>query len=366
MGNYLTFDIGTTSLKTALISSEGAVLAVHTEEYHLRTPRPGWAEMEPEAYWRAACAGAQSVLSEFPLPCQGRPRPGRGPGGEAIRAIGFASQGQSFVALDRSGRPLRDAIIWVDGRAEEIALRWEREWLSREEYRRISGYPWIPAGMTLFFLAWLAEHEPAAHRAEQFLFLPDYLIWRLTGETATDYNLAQMSGMFDVRARDWEPRLLAAAGASPEQLPAVHAPGTVVGTLREGAAAALGLPAGVPVCVGCNDQLAGALGAGNVAPGLVTETTGTALAVVATTRELLDDPRLYAGWHAAPGLFYTMTFAPASAIVLKWLRDLCAPGEDYAAFLAGVAQVPAGCEGLTIAARRRRPTTRRRAALSPG
>ena len=334
MSNYLTFDLGTTSLKTALVSAEGVVLAVHGEEYHLRTPQPGWAEMEAEAYWRAACAGCAAVLREADP--------------SAVAAIGFASQGQSFVALDRQGRPLRDAIVWVDGRAEEIARRWEREWLSREEYRRISGYPWIPAGMTLFFLAWLAEHEPAAHGAEKFLFLPDYLIWRLTGETATDYNLAQMSGMYDVRARDWEPRLLAAAGVTPEQLPTVHPPGTVVGALRAEAARELGLRAGVPVCVGCNDQLAGAIGAGNVAPGLVTETTGTALAVVATTRELLDDPRLYAGRHAAPGLFYTMTFAPASAIVLKWLRDLCAPGEDYAAFLAGVAQVPPGCEGLTL------------------
>lgn len=343
MSSYLTFDIGTTSLKTALVSGEGAVLAVHTEEYHLHTPRPGWAEMEPEAYWRAAVAGARVVLAaaegdtgETPVP------PGK------VAAIGFASQGQSFIPLDAAGRPLREAIVWVDGRSQEIATRWEREWLSREDYRRLSGYPWIPGEMTVFKLAWLAEHEPAAHRAARFLFLPDYLIWRLTGAAATDYNLAQMSGMYDIRARDWEPRLLAAAGITPEQLPSVHAPGEVVGTLLPGPAAELGLPVGVPVCVGCNDQLAGAVGAGNVVPGLVTETTGTALAAIATTAEFVDDPRLYCGRHAAPGLFYTMTFGATSAIVLKWLRDLCAPGEDYDEFLAGVAAVPPGCEGLTM------------------
>ena len=352
MTYYLTFDIGTTSLKTALVSDEGTVLAVHTEEYHLRTPQPGWAEMEAEAYWRAAVTGTRAVLSQFPLPCKGR-----GPGGGAIAAIGFASQGQSFIPLSPTGQALRDAIVWVDNRSEEIARRWEGEWLAREEYRRISGYPWIPGEMTIFKLAWLAEHEPATYgRVGQasslspwkFLFLPDYLIWRLTGETATDYNIAQMSGMYDVRAREWEPRLLAAAGVSAEQLPTVHAPGTVVGRLREEAARELGLRAGVPVCVGCNDQLAGAVGAGNVAPGLVTETTGTALAAITTTAELVDDDRLFAGRHAAPGLYYTMAFAPTSAIVLKWLRDLCAPGEDYEAFLEGVAEVPVGCEGLTM------------------
>ncbi len=346
MSHYLTFDIGTTSLKTALVSDEGVVLGVHVEEYHLRTPQPGWAEMEAEAYWQAAVAGTRAVLSASPLARAAGE--GEGVGGEAIRGIGFASQGQSFIPLGHNGCPLRNAIVWVDNRSEEIARRWEREWLSREEYRRLTGYPWIPGEMTIFKLAWLAEHEPAAHGAWRFLCLPDYLIWRLTGETATDYNIAQMSGMYDVRAREWAGRLLEAAGVTAEQLPTVHAPGTVVGELRGEAARELGLAAGVPVCVGCNDQLAGAVGAGNVAPGLVTETTGTALAVVTTTAELVDDDRLYAGRHAAPGLHYSMTFAPTSAIVLKWLRDLCAPGEDYDSFLQGVAEVPVGCEGLTM------------------
>ncbi len=349
MHNYLTFDIGTTSLKTALISDEGTVLAVHTEEYHLRTPQAGWAEMEPEAYWRAAVAGVRAVLAH-PHESRVASRESRAGTGAAedVAAIGFASQGQSFIPLSPTGQALHNAIVWVDSRANEIALQWEREWLSREEYRRLSGYPWIPGEMTIFKLAWLREHEPAAHGAWKFLFLPDYLIWRLTGEVATDYNLAQMSGMYDVRAREWEARLLEAAGVTAEQLPSVHAPGKVVGALREEVARELGLPAGVPVCVGCNDQLAGAVGAGNVAPGVVTETTGTALAAITTTAELVDDQRLYAGWHARPGLYYTMAFAPTSAMVLKWLRDLVAPGEDYEEFLRDVAEVPVGCEGLTM------------------
>ncbi len=343
MGNYLTFDIGTTALKTALISDEGLVLAVHTEEYAHRTPRPGWAEMPAEVYWEAAVAGTRAVLSGSPLSCQER-----GLGAEAVAAIGFASQGQSFVALDASGRPLRDAIVWVDNRALEIAQRWERQWLSREEYRRISGYPFIPEGLTVFKLAWLAEHEPQAHRAAKFLCLPDYLIWRLTGEAATDYNIAQMSGLYDLRAQGWEPRLLEAAGIGEEQLPRVHAPGTVVGELRAEVAEGLGLRTGTAVCVGCNDQLAGAIGAGNVAPGLVTETTGTALAVVVTTEELLEDRRFFVGKHAVPGLSYAMPFAPTSAIVLTWLRDLSGSGGEYSEFLRGVEDIPPGCEGLTV------------------
>ena len=329
---YLTFDAGTTALKTALIGADGGVLAVHSVEYTPSSPRPGWLEMEPDAYWRAMVTGAREVLA-------GRDATG-------LAAIGFSSQGQTFVPLDAAGRPLHPFIVWLDGRAREIAARWEAEWLSRDRYRRICGYPWVPGELTLFKIAWLREHRPEAHAASIFLCLPDYLIWRLTGEFATDAAIAQQSGMYDVRAGEWSPELLDAAGISAEQLPLVHPPGTVIGETLS-AAQELGIPPGIPACVGCNDQLAGALGAGNVRPGPVTETTGTSLAVIATTDQPVEDERMYVGPHAAPGMWQVMPFAPVSAIVLTWFRDL-GGGSDYEQLVAGAAEVTPGSDGLTL------------------
>lgn len=336
MALYLTFDLGTTALKTALLDGDGHLLALHTVEYTAASPRPDWAEMEPEIYWQAAVAGARAVFEAAEL------RSGQ------IGALGFSSQGQTFVPLDASDRPLHRAIVWVDKRAAALAEEWCQTWFSPEEYRRLTGYPRVPPELTLFKIAWLARHRPDAHAARRFLCLPDYLIRRLTGECATDYNLAQMTGMYDVETRAWAPQLLDAGGITADQLPPVHAPGTVVGTVLPCAAQELGIPPGVPVAVGANDQLAGALGAGNVRPGIVSETTGTALAAIATTASRLDDPRMYAGRHAVAGLWYAMPFANSSAIVLKWFRDLCASGEDYDAFLSAVGEVPPGCEGLSV------------------
>jgi len=336
MSLYLTFDLGTTALKTGLFDGDGRLLALHTVEYTPASPRPDWAEMDPETYWRAAVAGARAVF-------QAAERPPAD-----LTALGFSSQGQTFLPVDVAGRPLHAAIVWVDKRAAPLAEEWCETWLSPDEYRRLTGYPRVPPELTLFKIAWLARHRPEARAAHRFLGLPDYLIHRLTGEFATDYNLAQMTGMYDVEARAWAPRLLDAAGIAMDQLPAVHAPGTVVGTVLPAPAEELGIPPGVPVAVGANDQLAGALGAGNVRPGLVTETTGTALAVIASTPSRLDDPRMYAGRHAVPGLWYAMPFGNSSAIVLKWFRDLCAPGADYDHFLAAVADVPPGCDGLSV------------------
>ena len=76
-----------------------------------------------------------------------------------MAAIGFSSQGRASCRW--TGRPpLHDVIVWVDNRAQAVADAWEAEWLSREEYHRISGYPGLPAGLTLFKIAWLAQHAP--------------------------------------------------------------------------------------------------------------------------------------------------------------------------------------------------------------
>lgn len=333
---YITFDLGTTSLKTALVTDDGRVPAVHTVEYTPLAPQPNWAEMAPDTYWHAAVTGTRAVLAET------RTDPSR------VQAIGFSSQGQTFIPINPAGHPLYNAIIWIDNRAQSIADAWEASWLSVEMFYRITGIPQISAPLTVFKIAWLARHAPDAHRAWKFLLLPDYFIFRLTGETATDYISARMSGLLDLQTGDWEPRMLDSAGVSREQLPIVLFPGSVAGKLLPGAAAELGLPPGVPVSVGANDQMAGAVGAGNVRPGVVTETTGTAMAVIATTPTLLTDKVLCVGRHAVPELSYAMTPATLSAIVLKWFRDLCAPGQEYNEFLRGVEAISPGCDGVCV------------------
>ncbi len=332
---YLTFDIGTTALKTALVNAWGEVLALHEVEYAPKTPRPGWMEEAPETYWDAAVEGTHAVLEEVRMP------------GYVVRAIGLSSQGESFVAIDDAGEPLTPVIVWLDGRARDIARQWQDDWLTTERFRDITGYPWIVHELTVFKIAWLAEHQPEAHNAAKFLCLPDYLIYRMTGEFATDFNIAQMGGLLDVGGGEWSAEMLRAAGITEQQLPAIHPPGTVVGELRPDAAQELHLKPKIQVCTGCNDQLAGAIGAGNVGPGVVSETTGTALAVVATAGERFTEAPCFVGRHAAEGAWYAMPYASVSAIVLTWFRDLCGGG-DWDEFLAGVGDVEPGCDGLTV------------------
>ena len=133
---YLTFDLGTTALKTALVDGAGCIRGLHTREYAHRTPQPDWAEMPAEEYLSAAAEGSRAVLEQ----ADGR--------AERVAAIGFSSQGETFVALDGAGKPLGPAIVWVDQRALAIADEWEADGLTREAYRRIAGYAWLPCELS--------------------------------------------------------------------------------------------------------------------------------------------------------------------------------------------------------------------------
>jgi sugar (pentulose or hexulose) kinase len=176
--------------------------------------------MPPEEHWRAALEGTHAVLK------QSRVSP------LAVIGIGFSSQGQTFIPINSAGRPLYNAFVWVDNRAQGNANDWEVSWRSCERFHQISGYLQIPAVLAVFKVAWLARHAPDAHRAWRYLLLPDYLIYRLTGKTGTDYYItARMSGLFDLETGDWEPHLLGWAGVTREQLPVVLSRGFIAGKL---------------------------------------------------------------------------------------------------------------------------------------
>lgn len=333
---YLTFDIGTSALKTALVDNQGSLAAISICEYSPISPASGFYEMPAHTYWQALIDGTREVITKA------------GISKDQIRAIGLSSQGQTFIPLDASGNALHNAIVWLDNRAQGVVDKWKDKWLSNDAFRLTSGYPKIPSELTVFKIAWMAEHAPQAHKAWKFLCLPDYIIYKLCGETVTDPVIAQMTGLRDIRTGTWSPPLLNAADINEGQLPRVLDSGTIAGVITPSAEAETGIPRGIPICMGTNDQIAGAMGSGNVRPGIVTETTGTALAVVATCDELWDSMELTVGRHAVKDQCFALAYAPTSAIVLKWFRDMAASNQSYDELLSEVAQIEPGCNGLTL------------------
>ncbi|HOX37115.1 MAG TPA: FGGY family carbohydrate kinase [Candidatus Brocadiia bacterium] len=330
-------DLGTTAVKAGLFTLDGREIAVADCEYATDTPAPGWAEVPAERYWEAFVKAVRSALKQSGA---------AGPFEAA--AIGFSSQGETFLLLDGRGRPIRPAIAWFDTRA--IAEnRFIEEHIDRRELYETTGTPGFSPIYTAQKLLWLRNNEPESlERAAHIVLLPDYFIHRLTGEFATDPVNGGSTCYVDIRIRRYWDRMLNLIGAPREKLPDIVSPCSPVGRLRDDIAAELGLAAnGAPVVVGANDQIVGALGAGNVAPGIVTEATGSALAVIATTERFALDPgmRVPIGTHVVPGLFYALPFTQSGGIALRWVRDVFG-FKDFAELTREAGQAPPGSAGL--------------------
>lgn len=327
-------DLGTTAVKVGIFDAQtGEPLGVARSEYTPTSPRAGWMELDAREYWRAAAEATRAAHRQAGAP--------------QVAGIGLSSQGQTLVPLDGALRPLRPAIVWLDTRAEEQARRLN-ELLPAEDLRRHRGAAAINAIDSAPKLLWLREHEPETWAATRHVvMLPDYLGLLMTGELRLDLSNAGSMALVDRVTDDWWDAGLEAVGLPREWLSPLGHAGEAIGLLSESAARELGLGAAVPVALGCNDQLAGAVGAGNVEPGLASGTAGTAMAIVTTLRALPEPmpAGLLMGRHAVPGLCFLLTYAKTSGVLLTWLRDLLGGG-DYEALLAEAAGAPVGCDGL--------------------
>ncbi len=347
MDAILAVDLGTTALKCALHDAHGRVLAKATEEYQLITPDPLSVEMEVETYWQAFKAAAAKVLKESAVPFS------------EIKSLGISAQGETLILVDRAGRPLRRAIVWLDNRAQAEAGELGERFGHRAAYEitgQVKLVPTWPAAKIL----WLRRHEPeVVARTAKFLLIEDYFLHRLTGEYVCEGSLVTSTCYWNFQTRQWWPEMLAALEIRDDQLPQLCESGVLVGQLRPEVAEELGLSPHTVACTGALDQACGAIGVGNIQSGIFSENTGAALAICATVNQPTLDPndQMPCHYHGVPGLYMEHTFT-GGGMVLRWFRDEFAALERQVAQASGLdaydlmgteaAQVAPGCEGLVM------------------
>ena len=347
MPSILAFDLGTTALKCALHDLNGNVIAKASEEYQLITPTADSVEMEVETYWQALKSAVACVLHES------------GTDPAEIKAIGISAQGETLILVDRNGKPLRRAIVWLDNRAQREAEELSEIFGHRNAYEitgQVRLVPTWPASKIL----WLRKHEPETFgRVGKFLLIEDYFLYRLTGEYVCEGSLVTSTCYWNFVTRSWWQEMLDELHISTTQLPQYCESGEVVGKLRPEIAHELGLNQDTVVCTGALDQACGAIGVGNIKPGIFSENTGAALAICATVNQPVFDPRdeMPCHYHGLPGLYMLHTFT-GGGIVMRWFRDEFAGPEMRVSKSSGLdaydlmsmeaARVPPGCEGLVM------------------
>jgi xylulokinase len=299
-------DVGTTGVKAVAISPEGRVLASASEEYALSTPRPGWAEQDPEDWWRAA----QACLERLPT-----------------GHVGFSGQMHGLVVLDAEDRVLRPAILWNDQRTAAECAEIEAR-VGLERLIELTGNRAL-TGFTAPKLLWLRRYEPDTYARIRHVLLPkDYVRLRLTGERAIDVADASGTLLFDVAGRRWSNEVLAALEVPLEWLPTVHESTEIAGA---------------------GDQAAAALGVGIASPGPVSVVLGTSGVVFAALPGYAPDAqaRVHVFCHAVPGMWHAMGVMLSAAGSLAWLRR--AVGADYRVLDEEAARWAPGTEGLLFA-----------------
>ena len=348
MSAFLGIDAGTTAIKAVLFDLDGQPLASAAKEYSLDTPSPAVVELDAEVYWEACVRAVRDTLQ------QSRIHP------QDVLALAISSQGETIVPVDNRGSPLRPAIVWLDSRATEEASE-IAACFSPKEVFAVTGQPQVTPGWPACKILWLRRHEPRIfEQTAKFLLLEDYLLHRLTGQYVTERALQTSSLLLDIRNGSWWRPMLPILGIEEHHLCRLVNPGEVVGHLTTDGAEACGLSSQTRVVTGALDQVAGAVGAGNISAGLVSETTGGALAICATLDRPLFDPqaRVPCHYHAQENTYCLLPWAQTAGMALRWFRDTfcleessaaCEAGVDsYYPLTEGAALVPAGSEGLTV------------------
>jgi xylulokinase len=319
LGQYIiAYDLGTTACKTAAFDLEGNLVRSVDVEYGTDYRQPGWAEQNPEDWWRAVVLASREITK------------GQLISARDILGVSFSGQMEGCIPLDANGNPVRPAIIHLDSRAKD-----EAEWLKKNigvhELMDTTGNL-VDAECTLSKISWLKRNEPKSfQKARIFLSgAKDYAALKFTGSRAyTDYVDASISMLLDVNKNDWSELLLNNLGITKDNLPKLVPSATVVGEVSAEASNETGIRNGTKVVMGGGDAGCAAVGAGCVRTGDACANIGSTawIAVVADHPPTGGPKGIYSIRHPDPKYFMAIGAVLSAGHSYRWARDQLGPWE---------------------------------------
>lgn len=312
-------DFGTTSLKMCLFDENGKQIVSESAGYNLITEGE-FVEFPAEEFFNVFKSVLDRITDKYP-----------------VYAMSIDTQGETLIVLDKDGKPLTNAIIWLDTRAATQAKEIEERFTVQGIYE-LTGQAEIPAGYPAPKMLWLKENKPEVYNnAAHYLLLEDYIIYRLTGKFAASRSLYSSSLLMNVTTGEYIPEMLDFLGIKKEQLSTLKESGEYVGEYD-----------GIKVITSALDQIAGITGAGAVREGIMSETTGTALAVSVLTHDI---PKWYKGltvsaYYVKKGLYCLLMWSPTAGATLEWFKRNFCESDDYGKLNEFAEKAPKGSDGL--------------------
>ena len=335
----LGIDSGTQSTKTiALDISTGDILASAQQAYgFVETKEEGAMEQDPAVWIAAVESTITQVLQKLGTRCK------------EIAGIGVSGQQHGLVLLDAGDRVVRPAKLWCDTSTTAQCAELTTSLGGEAAVITLTGNAMLP-GYTAPKILWVRQNEPQNWEKSVSVLLPhDYINWWLTGEKSMEFGDASGTALLDVRSRTWsQPVINAVAPNLAAKLPPLRPSSEPAGTLRPELVAQWDLPSGVTVSSGGGDNMMGAIGTGNVQPGVMTASLGTSGTLYAFSNTPVVDPKgEIAAFCDSTGHWMPLACTMNVTLVTELTRKLF-DGWNHDRYDVEAATVPAGSDGLLL------------------
>lgn len=346
----LAIDNGTQSIRALLFDLQGNLVAksrIPIEPYFSK--QPGWAEQHPDYFWESLCQACRRLWDETDIPKA------------AVQGVALTTQRASVVNVDRDGKPLRPAMLWLDQRRTDNVKPVGGLWgLAFRAAREMETVKYLQAEAEA---NWIYTHQPDIwQKTHKYLLLSGYLTYRLTGRLADSVGCQVGYIPFDYKAltwagpRDWKWQALA---VERDHLPELVPPATQIGTITPEAADATGIPAGLPVIAAAADKACEVIGSGCLDPHIGCLSYGTTATINTTHRKYIEVIPLIPPYPSAVPEMYSLEIQVYRGYwMVKWFMQEFGHPEVRMAQERGidpeilfdelVAQVPPGAEGLIL------------------
>ena len=310
---YCGIDLGSTNIK----------IAIYSEDFKLidRQSRPveyirenGFVEFDAVTYCQILTDLLAAMVAENGI--------------KAIRQIAFTGQAESLVVLGADGKPLMNAISWMDERSTEECKLLEQQF-PHEICEAVTGQMAVLPTWPATKILWLQKNRPEIYSAaDTYMLLKDYVVFYLTGQKKSDMSIATFSFYFDIYKKCYWTEMLDAIGVKLSQLPELVEPCSVAGTLLPGLVP--GLEPGTAVNVGTLDHFAGMIGAGNILPGGVTLSTGTVMAMTVMADEsMAHNTGIAMHYGFLPDTHIMLPVVESGGVSLEWFHRTCMKNVSY-------------------------------------
>lgn len=332
MSTHLGLDIGTSSIKALLIDDAQQLIAEASELVPISRPKPLWSEQNPGDWWQATSKAITTIIAEKPKEFS------------ALRSIGLSGQMHGAVLLDKTGKVLRPAILWNDGRSGEEGR--ELMTIVPDFLQRASNLPM--AGFTGTKLLWVKKNEPELFAKIDKVILPkDYIRFRLSGVLAMDMSDAGGTLWHNIAKRDWDDVLIKATGLERSQMPKLVEGSDASGELSASHKNKWGISQNVIIAGGAGDNAASAIGVGAINPRQGVLSVGTSGVLFAVTDKLFAKPErgLHSMCHALPKRWHSMAVTLTAASALTWIAEIMGREKAIGELIAEVESFASDNEG---------------------